>query len=104
MDLKSTILQSLEPKIGIPYKIEKTEELKTAFGPTLKISLQNMIDVKDRGSILAAIRDEVGEKSKLGSFITLLGSETDDWLNRVIVFKVWEDKNRVIIDAPLSTF
>ena len=101
MNLETKIKEYPEPKVGIPYRIVKVEEVKMAFGNTLKISFQNQTDSKDCPSILAAYKDEVGKRSKLGSFIKLLGTETDKWIDVVIIFKHWEDKNREIAAAPI---
>lgn len=41
-------------------------------------------------------RDVASKTSKLGSFISVLGTETDDWIGKNIVFKVWQERNRQI--------
>ena len=41
-------------------------------------------------------RGTVGTKSKLGSFIIALGTNTDNWIGKTIRFKSWIEKKREI--------
>jgi len=42
------------------------------------------------------LRDNVGQKSKLGAFIIALGDDTDTWVGKRIVIKTWQSKVRAI--------
>lgn len=81
-----------------PYIILNVEEFKSdVFG---FLGLRLTLDGGGTSDSIIAIplwtRDVVGKQSKLGSFIDLLGDETDDWIGEAIQFDAWSPKNRQV--------
>jgi len=56
------------------------------------------------GNVMLWKRPVTGKDSKLGKFITLLGSNTDKWLHKWVIFRGWEKGNRNIelVPAPVE--
>ena len=56
------------------------------------------------GNVMLWKRPVTGKASKLGVFITVLGSNTDKWLHKWVIFRGWEKGNRNIelVPAPVE--
>ena len=47
------------------------------------------------------LRSPVGPKSKLGSFIAILGKDTKDWVGKRVRIITWKEGNRVVqLESP----
>ena len=60
----------------------------------IRVTLEAGLD--DVLAIPLWLGDVVSRNSKLGAFISLLGDNTDEWLNKQIQFVQWEPKHREI--------
>jgi len=100
---------SMSPEIGtlvresgddvepnIPYEIVNVEMVTTDVAMYQGIRVE-LLDAKvHAGAVMLWRRPITGTGSKLGVFIELLGSNTDEWLNKWIIFKEWEAKKRSV--------
>lgn len=85
-----------EPLEGRTYTITGVE-MFTSKVQSYKGLRVTMVD--DPGNMVVAplwLRDEAGQRSKLGAFITALGANTDNWINKKIKFLSWRPKDREI--------
>jgi len=92
------IAESLpEPIEGHIYTITETE-LFTSQVRGYKGLRVAMTDQADGNQVVAALwmREIAGSKSKLGSFISILGDETDAWVGKKIRFVTWRPGDRKI--------
>jgi hypothetical protein len=87
--------------LGVPYVISNVEEVTTEVASFQGIRVEMLTEKAEVGSIMLWQRAKVGKGSKLGSFIVLLGSNTDNWLNKWIVFKHWTKGAREIALYPM---
>jgi hypothetical protein len=96
--IKVEIAESLpEPIEGHIYLITETE-LFTSPVRSYKGLRVSMKDVVDGTEVVAVLwmRDIAGEKSKLGSFVSVLGDESDSWVGKKIKFVTWRPGDRKI--------
>lgn len=84
-------------RLNIPYEITNVEEVTTDVSFYQGIRVEMVTAEAEIGTIMLWKRQVVGTKSKLGAFITLLGSNTDKWLHRWVVFSHWEKNARVVL-------
>lgn len=83
-------------QLNIPYEIINVEEVETDVRHYQGVRVELLSPKGHVGSIALWKRPVTGKGSKLGVFITLLGSNTDKWLHKWIIFRGWEQNNRVI--------
>jgi len=89
-------------KLNNPYEIVNVEDVTTDVGMYSGIRVE-FLDMKGKtGTVMLWKRPVTGTGSKLGVFITKLGSNTDRWLHKWVVFREWEAKKRLIelVAAP----
>jgi len=89
-------------KLNIPYEIINVENVTTDVSQYSGIRVE-FLDTKGKtGTIMLWKRPVTGTGSKLGVFILKLGSNTDKWLHKWVIFKEWEQKKRLIeiVAAP----
>jgi len=87
---------------GIAYEIVNVEEITTDV-QTLKGIRVSLVDLKGKeGNVMLWQRAVTGAGSKLGVFLTVLGNNSDKWLHKWLIFKVWQERKREIevIPAP----
>lgn len=88
---------------GLVGEIVAAEVIKTAVsgynGVRTKVK---DISGQEYGEMLW-IRQEVGQNSKLGCFMSVFGSETDLWLHKHVRILRWEEKERAIEEVPAET-
>jgi len=89
--------------VGLIGKISSVEAIKTKIrgldAIRVVLSDTNCEEANDGTNEHADVlwlRERVSRNSKLGAFISVLGDDTDKWLNRVIVFDKWQEKDRKI--------
>ena len=89
-----------EPQEGVTYKIESAEIIHTQRRgyDGLRVSLKGN-DGSIRGTMLW-MRETAGTKSKLGTFVAVLGNDTDTWIGKNITVIKWQEGNRQIALAP----
>jgi hypothetical protein len=88
-------------ELNVIYSILNVEEVTTEVSFYQGIRVEMIGTAGQLGSIMLWRRSKVGKGSKLGSFIELLGSNTDTWKGKFIVFEKWEKNNRKILPAQL---
>jgi hypothetical protein len=85
-----------KPQEGQTYTITKAEALTTQVRQFGGIR----IELKARGGETLVevlwMREVAGANSKLGSFITALGKDTDNWIGKKVKFVKWGERNRQI--------
>ena len=88
---------------GVPYEIVNVEEITTdvAFYKGIRVSLLDK--KKAEGNVMLWQRKVTGTGSKLGVFIVALGNDTDRWLHKWVIFKVWQDRKRELEIIPAPT-
>jgi len=91
-------------ELNITYEIINVENVTTdvSFYKGIRVELLSA-KAKD-GSVMLWQRPITTAASKMGAFITLLGSNTDKWLHKWVFFRGWEKNKRVIelITAPVA--
>jgi hypothetical protein len=87
--------------LNIPYVISNVEEVTTEVASYKGIRVEMLTAEAKVGTIMLWQRAKVGKESKLGSFIVLLGTNTDNWTNKWIVFKHWAKGARELALYPL---
>lgn len=84
------------PQEGKTYEITAVD----AFSSQVRGFAGLRVAMKDSAGaeVVEAIwtRSPVGPKSKLGSFIGILGKDTDNWKGKRITFVSWRTSNRII--------
>lgn len=83
-------------KLNIPYEITNVENVTTDVAQYSGIRVEFLTAKGQTGSIMLWKRPVTGTGSKLGVFITKLGSNTDRWLHKWLIFREWEAKKRLI--------
>jgi len=85
-----------KPQEGGTYTIKKAEALTTQVRQFGGIR----VELKSKGDETVVeilwMREVAGANSKLGSFITALGKDTDNWIGKKIRFVKWGERNRQI--------
>ena len=91
--------------LNTPYEITNVEDITTEAQGYKGYRVELLSPKADIGSVMLWQRPITSPDSKLGSFITALGDNTDKWLGKWIIFKGWEIKNRTIevISQPALT-
>ena len=89
-------------QLNIPYEIVNVEDVSTDVAQYQGIRVELLTAKAVTGTVMLWKRPVTGTGSKLGVFITKLGSNTDRWLNKWVIFYEWEVKKRLIgiIPAP----
>jgi len=83
-------------KLNIPYMVNDVEDVKTEVAAYSGFRIE-LLDTKgNMGTVMLWKRPVTSPKSKLGSFVTLLGSNTDKWLRKWIIFKAWQQNSRLV--------
>ena len=96
--LKVEIAEAMpEPIEGHIYLMTETE-LFTSPVRGYKGLRVSMKDVADGAEVVTVLwmREIAGEKSKLGSFISVLGDESDAWVGKKVKFVTWRPNDRKI--------
>ena len=91
-------------KLNIPYEIINVEPVTTDVAQYAGIRVEMLTTKGQTGSIMLWKRPVTGTGSKLGVFIIKLGSNTDKWLHKWLIFREWEQKKRLIelVAAPVE--
>jgi len=96
--IKSELARSLpEPVEGKTYTIVNVEVIKTAVRgfDGVRVTLK---DAKgNEYATMLWIRDRVGENSKLGAFLKVLGDDTDTWVGKKIRIQEWRPRQRTVV-------
>lgn len=91
------IAESLpEPVEGHTYTITEAELFISQVRSYKGLRVTMIGEQKE--TVVAALwmRDVAGEKSKLGTFISILGNDTETWVGKKIRFTTWREKDRKI--------
>jgi len=91
-------------KLNVPYEVVNIEDVSTDVAQYQGIRVE-LLDTKGQtGTVMLWKRPVTGTGSKLGVFITKLGSNTDRWLQKWVIFYEWEPKKRLIgiVPAPVE--
>jgi len=83
-------------KLNVPYMINDVEEVVTEVSSYDGHRVELLSAKGDIGSVMLWSRAITSPKSKLGSFVELLGSNTDKWLKKWIIFHGWQQNARLI--------
>lgn len=83
-------------EIGKEYEITNVEDVTTEVSFYKGLRVQLLTKKAEEGSIMLWSRPITSPKSKLGAFITLLGSDTDKWLHKKIKIVDWRQGARII--------
>ncbi|MBA7567280.1 hypothetical protein ES708_08989 [subsurface metagenome] len=83
-------------EIGKAYEITNVEEVTTDVSAFTGIRVSLLTKKSLEGVVMLWKRPITGKGSKLGSFITLLGSNTDNWLHKWVKFVDWKQGARLI--------
>jgi len=90
-------------QVGVFYEIVNVEELTTdvQFLSGIRVSLQDQKG--GEGNVMLWKRKVTGTGSKLGAYITALGSNTDKWLHKWVVHEPWQTRSNVltVVAAPV---
>lgn len=87
---------------GETYQIVVAEEVTTEARQFAGLRI-HLVDVfGEEFVVMLWLRQITGKSSKAGTFITLLGNDTDLWVGKWIRFNQWQDRSRDIqlMDAP----
>lgn len=91
-----TVEELPTPQEGRTYEITGAEEFQSQVRgyKGLRLTMKDSAGMEVVESLW--LRSPVGAKSKLGSFITVLGKDTDNWKGKAITFIAWKASNRII--------
>ena len=96
----SVRLPNPEPSKDGIYTITNVEEVtvNTPSGPVngFRVSLKD--DNNNLYSTMLWNKETASKKSKIGSFVSALGPDTDNWINHRVLFSSWTEKDRVVKD------
>jgi len=79
-----------------PYLISEVESFTSNVQGFVGLRVTLALEGKDVIAIPIWEREVASRKSKLGTFLEVLGDNTDDWKGKNIVFVSWTAKNRQI--------
>lgn len=82
--------------VGEKYKIKEVEGFTSDVQSFRGYRVMLQSSQKTNIALALWARDIASKTSKLGSFISVLGNETDDWIGKTIVFLSWQERNRQI--------
>lgn len=85
---------------GIPYEIVNVEDIVTDVQNLSGIRVEMLNQKAEEGNVVLWKRRITGSGSKLGVFITVLGSNTDTWIHKWVKFNVWKERQREIEVVP----
>ena len=89
-------------ELNTPYEIVNIDAgVVTDVSFYAGVRVEMLTQKAKEGTIMLWKRPVTSPGSKLGSFITLLGSNTDKWLHKWIKFTAWEKNKRVIELLPV---
>jgi len=97
-EITVTVAEELDEIIvGKTYKILNEEVVKTPLQgyDGIRITMEDIPTGKVYGTMLW-LRPVVGRRSKLGTFMDVLGKNTGKWVGKTIEVVSWSDKNREI--------
>ena len=83
-------------EVGVKYHIDNVETVITEISAYNGIRVLLADEKKNEGTVMLWKRPVTTPKSKLGAFITLLGSNTDKWLGQKIIFRDWRPGARLV--------
>lgn len=83
-------------EVGTTYVITNVEDVTTEVKAYRGIRVVLEDTHKNEGTVMLWERPITSPRSKLGAFITLLGSNTDKWVAKKILFKDWREGARLI--------
>ena len=96
--ITATVAEELDEIIvGKIYKILSEETVKTPLQgyDGIRVKLEDVPTGELYGTMLW-VRPEVGKRSKLGTFMDVLGYDTVKWVGKTIEVVSWSDKDREI--------
>ena len=96
--ITATIAEELDEIIvGKMYKILSEEIVKTPLQgyDGIRVKVEDIPTGELYGTMLW-LRPEVGKRSKLGTFMDVLGNDAAKWVGKTIKVVSWSDKNREI--------
>lgn len=103
--INTKIIKNLpEPIEGKTYQIVKVSEKESkekglkGFEVVLAPIVKGVVEtVRDNfAQTMLWYKEEAGATSKIGSFMSVLGDDTDLWVGKNIRFVEWEAKNREV--------
>ena len=101
--IETELVQPLpEPEEGKTYTIKNVEYVTTQ---RMGYKGYRVLLEDTEGNEAATMlwdREQAGINSKLGSFLVVLGSDTDEWIGKRITFISWRQRARKIQLAPPS--
>lgn len=103
-EIKTEVREGADDVIeGVAYEITNIEDIMTEVQNLQGIRVSLLTAKAQEGNVVLWKRPVTGKGSKLGVFITQLGSNTDKWLNQWVIFRVWQPRNRVleVVPAPV---
>jgi len=83
-------------EVGKAYEITNVETVETEVRSFAGVRVTLLTKKAEEGNVMLWKRPVTSPESKLGAFITLLGSNTDTWLNKWIIFKDWRQGARLV--------
>jgi len=83
-----------EPYAGLVAKITNAEVIETQRQHFNGIRVSLVDKEGNEYATMLWLRDTVGQRSKLGAFITALGDDTDEWIGKWIRFVSWDRNAR----------
>jgi len=100
-EIKVELAQTLpEPLPKQTYTITKAEIVQTTVRGYKGVRVQlKGEDGKDYATMLW-LRERVGETSKLGAFLSALGSKVSQWKGKKIRIEEWAERRRVVKALP----
>jgi len=81
---------------GKTYKILEVQEFTSQLQGFAGYRVILDAGKNDKLSIPLWKRSQIGRKSKLGAFVSVLGSNTDDWIDKTVRFITWQPRRRQI--------
>jgi hypothetical protein len=81
---------------GNVYTIKSAEQVKTQLRGLDGIRVVGELEDGTSHAEMLWLREVVGKNSKLGSFLEVLGDETEKWVGKRIHIVSWSPKNRLI--------
>jgi len=84
-------------QLNVPYEIVDVDsDVNTEVRSLSGIRVQFLSADAEEATVMLWKRQVTGQASKLGSFISLLGSNTDHWLHKWVIFRSWVQGGRKV--------
>jgi len=96
-EIPTTLIETLpEPPEGVVLEITNAEITQTLVRGFRGVRVEFKDKEGHRYATMLWTRQRVGDKSKLGAFVKILGKRPKEWIGKKIIIEEWRPRSRVV--------